>query len=170
MIEYIMWKFINRCSIILYRTLFMSNIFTLVIYKLATFHCQWLLPNQFVLCVWVLLCFVHACFLTCLICESCEQNFRMLFPAHQFIKFQKSCAIQLFYFWLLGRGGGEGRVAFIFYIWKRCIEIQSNLHIGTLIGFQDIEGLEILDVRIYDQTMVEAVNWSVLSMEFEISN
>lgn len=105
MIEYIMWKFINPCSIILYRTLFMSNIFTLVIYKLATLHCQWLLPNQFVLCVWVLLCFVHACFLTCLICESCEQNLRMLFPAHQFIKFQKSCAIQLFYFRLLGRGG-----------------------------------------------------------------
>lgn len=77
-----------------------------------------------------------------------NKTFRMLCPAHQFIKFQKSYIYNFFIFGLVFRkwvGGGGEKVGLHFYFTgtydKRCIE-----------------GFEILEVRIYDQTMVEAVN------------
>lgn len=67
-------------------------------------------------------------------------------PCTSVYQIPKILYIQLFNFWFLGRGGGEReKVGLHFYFTgtyeKRCIE-----------------GLEILEVRIYDQTMVEAVN------------
>lgn len=72
-------------------------------------------------------------------------------PCTSVYQIPKILYIQLFNFWFLGRGGGEreGRVA---------EKVGLHFYFTGTYEKRCIEGLEILEVRIYDQTMVEAVN------------